>query len=319
MSQPPTDATPELPEQHTPSQEPAAPEAPETPQAPQIDAPPALQAPNYAPQPPHFSAPQEQQAPQAPYFSSAPQQPLAPQVPQAPQYGVPGQPAAPQYLPPQAPQYGAPGQPTYAQPAYGQQHAPQYSQPAAPQYAAPVYAAQPVFAPAPIGTVPGPGGYFDGASDPEDLSRPLYGASFMQATKRFFKSYAKFSGRASRSEYWWVTLFVFLIELVPLVLLLGGAIIMAATSTYDPYTYETTSPNGFGLLLVILGYALLIIIGLALLIPSIAITWRRLHDGNFAGPFYFLGLIPYVGALVLLVFTVLPSKAEGRRFDAELR
>ena len=164
--------------------------------------------------------------------------------------------------------------------------------------------------------MPGPGGYFDGAIDPEDLSRPLYGANFSQAAKRFFKGYAKFSGRASRSEYWWVMLLVFLIELIPLVLLMVGAIVMAASTSYDPVTYESTGPNGFGIVLLVIGYGLLILIALAILVPSIAIAWRRLHDGNFAGPFYFLNFIPYVGSLILIVFMLLPSKAEGRRFDA---
>ncbi|SKV78147.1 Predicted membrane protein [Mycobacteroides abscessus subsp. massiliense] len=45
-----------------------------------------------------------------------------------------------------------------------------------------------------------------GATDPRDLTLPLYGATFGQAITRFFRSYARFSGRASRSEYWWVML-----------------------------------------------------------------------------------------------------------------
>lgn len=47
-----------------------------------------------------------------------------------------------------------------------------------------------------------------GATDPRDLTLPLYGATFGQAVTRFFRSYARFSGRASRSEYWWVQLAV---------------------------------------------------------------------------------------------------------------
>ena len=47
-----------------------------------------------------------------------------------------------------------------------------------------------------------------GATDPRDLTLPLYGATFGQAVARFFRSYARFSGRASRSEYWWVQLAV---------------------------------------------------------------------------------------------------------------
>ena len=184
-----------------------------------------------------------------------------------------------------------------------------------PQYGAPAYGAQAAFPPAPLGTVPGPGGPFDGAIDPDDLSRPLYGANFMQAAKRFFKGYVKFNGRASRSEYWWIMLLVFLAELIPLVFVIVGAIVMATGSSYDPNTYSTT-PNGFGIVLLLIGYGLLLLIGLGILLPSIAVAWRRLHDGNFAGPFYFLAFIPYVGSLILLVFMLLPSKAEGRRFDA---
>src|SRR6185312_8282818 len=54
--------------------------------------------------------------------------------------------------------------------------------------------------------VPGNGGV--------PLDQPLYGASFGQAIKRFFTKYATFSGRASRSEYWWVQLFNFIIVAV---------------------------------------------------------------------------------------------------------
>lgn len=64
-----------------------------------------------------------------------------------------------------------------------------------------------------------PGNYFNpreyGNGDKAPLNQPLYGASFMQATKRFFKKYARFSGYASRSEYWFASLFLFLISLIP--------------------------------------------------------------------------------------------------------
>ena len=46
------------------------------------------------------------------------------------------------------------------------------------------------------------------------LSAPLYGATFGQAIARFFKKYATFSGRASRSEFWWFFLFATVIYLV---------------------------------------------------------------------------------------------------------
>ena len=98
----------------------------------------------------------------------------------------------------------------------------------------------------------------------------------------------------------------------------------SASSTYydDTYAYDSnplgsgsSAATGIGIVLFIIGLGLLIIIGLGMLVPNIAITWRRLHDANFAGPFYFLGFIPYVGYFVLLVFTVLSPNPTGRRFD----
>lgn len=157
-----------------------------------------------------------------------------------------------------------------------------------------------------------------GAASPEDLSLPLYGASFGQAVKRFFKKYTKFTGRASRSEFWWVALFIFLIELVPTILYSIGAGKTARAATMaasDPYGMSTTAPSGGAMALMAVGGILMFLIGLAIIVPYLAIVWRRLHDANLAGPFYFLSFIPGIGGLVLLVLLLLPSKPEGQRFD----
>lgn len=162
--------------------------------------------------------------------------------------------------------------------------------------------------PAPATTLygnPGPGEPYDGATSPEQLHRPLYGASFGQAIARFFKNYATFSGRASRSEYWMVTLFMLIISIV------FGALIGIITATAGLNADGTAElPGGAIALIVVLS-----LFALATLIPSIALQWRRLHDANLAGPFYFLGLIPSVGGLILFIMSVLPPKPEGRRFD----
>jgi len=60
---------------------------------------------------------------------------------------------------------------------------------------------------------------------------------------------------------------------------------------------------------------LLIAWGLATFIPSLALTVRRLHDGNFSGWLVLLALVPFLGALALLVMTILPSNPAGQRFD----
>ncbi len=152
---------------------------------------------------------------------------------------------------------------------------------------------------------PGPGEPYGGASSPADLSRPLYGASFGQAIARFFKNYAKFSGRASRSEYWWIYLFTILVTAVFGVLF---AITLAGAGVSEDGTMELTG----GAITVIVLFSLF---GLATLVPSIAIMWRRLHDANLAGPFAFLSFIPSVGSIIVIILTLLPPKPEGRRFD----
>lgn len=163
-----------------------------------------------------------------------------------------------------------------------------------------------------------------GTTNVDDVTLPYYGASFGQAIKRFFKQYANFTGRASRSEYWWVALFQVLVLLIPGILMFVG-IGMAASATaagmsYDSMGNLTTSgvdqaAAGTGAILMFVGGGLSTVISLALLVPTLAITWRRLHDGNFAGPFFFLSFIPTVGSIALLVLLLLPSKVEGQRFD----
>lgn len=203
--------------------------------------------------------------------------------------------------PPQAPQ------PPQYQPA------PQYQQ--APQY-------QPAYAQAGVYAQPGPGEPFDGAVSADDLSRPLYGASFGQAIRRFFKNYVNFKGRASRSEYWWTQLFLALIMLVPFIVYIVGLFLtlggIAAGSTYDSSTGEyvagADAVAGSGVVVLVIGVILMAAIWLGTLLPSLGLVWRRLHDANFAGPFYFLSLTS-IGSIVVLVFTILGPKPEGRRFD----
>ena len=142
--------------------------------------------------------------------------------------------------------------------------------------------------------------------DPLDLPYP--GAGFGLAVKRFYQNYAKFSGRASRSEFWWVQLFFILTSVV----LAGGGIALGFTwgSTYID---GEAQPGPLFYPFVIL----LTLLNLASIIPMIALTVRRLHDGGFSGLWYLISFVPYIGSFVLLVFAVLPSKREGARFDKD--
>jgi uncharacterized membrane protein YhaH (DUF805 family) len=138
------------------------------------------------------------------------------------------------------------------------------------------------------------------------LWAPYYGAPFPVAVKRFFKKYATFSGRASRSEYWWWTLVAIVVSIVLNIIISAGAPATTASSL------GSGPANGPG---ATFGYILLAIWGLATLVPSLALSVRRLHDGNFSGWLVLLILVPFLGAIALLVFMILPSNPAGQRFD----
>lgn len=154
------------------------------------------------------------------------------------------------------------------------------------------------------GAYPGeyPGGYFPppnlGAQDPKDLTLPLYGATLNQAVSRFFGNYATFSGRASKSEYWWATL-ASCLAVTGLVLL--GAIAAAVIDTDEVSA---------------LFAIVLILFGLALTVPTISLAVRRLHDANLSGWLYLLSFIPLVNYFTWAVFGMLSTNPAGARYDA---
>ena len=108
------------------------------------------------------------------------------------------------------------------------------------------------------------------------------------------KNYATFSGRARRKEYWMFFLFNVLISL-------GLGVLDVVVGTYS-VEYETGLFSGL--------YSLFV------LIPSIAVSVRRLHDTNRSGWWIVISLIPIIGVLVLFVFTCLDSQPGTNRFGA---
>lgn len=112
---------------------------------------------------------------------------------------------------------------------------------------------------------------------------------FGEAIQKAFNNYCNFNGRASRSEYWWFVLFTAIISYV------CQNIAMFAHSQVLSYVFSG-------------------IITLAFLLPSLGICWRRLHDTGRAGGWYFIGLIPIVGWILLIVWFCQPSQPEANRF-----
>jgi uncharacterized membrane protein YhaH (DUF805 family) len=109
------------------------------------------------------------------------------------------------------------------------------------------------------------------------------------------RKYAVFSGRARRKEYWFFVLFYLILAIVL-------CAIDIATGTFNEET-------GFGLLSGLLA--------LGLLIPSLAVTVRRLHDTGRTGWWILIGLVPLVGFIVMLVFTVLDGTPGDNRFGPD--
>ena len=126
--------------------------------------------------------------------------------------------------------------------------------------------------------------------------------TFMESVSTCLKeSYFGFEGRASRSEYWWFTLFLALLEIV--------------TSVLDGFlgTYAVTSSGRM------IGFINLIFL-LAILLPSIAVAVRRLHDTDRSGWFYLLIFIPLIGSIILIIFFIQQGTNGRNRFgDDPLR
>lgn len=106
------------------------------------------------------------------------------------------------------------------------------------------------------------------------------------------QKYAVFSGRARRKEYWFFVLFNIIISIV--------------LSIVDGMIGSFNSEGGIGLLSGIYS--------LAVLIPGIAVSVRRLHDTNRSGWWLLISLIPLIGAIVLLVFMVQDSQEGDNQY-----
>ena len=138
------------------------------------------------------------------------------------------------------------------------------------------------------------------------LDQPLYGATFTQAIARFFTKYATFTGRASQSEYWWAVLGVGGVSMA-----LYGLIMVTAIASIDPVT-GTSSSSSSGLVGAV-GIVWLIWI-LGIMVPTLAVAVRRLHDVGRSGWFYLMTFVPF-GSIVLVVFLASGSAVTGFPFD----
>lgn len=110
---------------------------------------------------------------------------------------------------------------------------------------------------------------------------PQYSSTsdFVGAIKTCISKYVDFNGRAGRPEFWWWTLLVFL---------------LTGVLAFQPWVSS--------------------ILSAAVLLPNLAVTWRRLHDIGKAGGYFFIGLIPIVGWIILIIWLAQPSQPGPNRF-----
>jgi len=197
-------------------------------------------------------------------------------------YGAPGggpydAPNGGQYGQPNGGQYGQPGGP------YGQPNAGQYGQPNAGQYGQPG---------GPYGQPGGPYGQPGGYPPPGYPTQRGYlqggPVDFQSAIRLQIENVTNFQGRASLSAYWWYALALFIVNVV--LEIFSVAIGSVALS-----------------LLVDLA---VFVVGLS----ALSVAVRRMHDTDKSGWMLLLGLIPFVGWIVVLIFALLPGTPNQNRF-----
>jgi uncharacterized membrane protein YhaH (DUF805 family) len=115
--------------------------------------------------------------------------------------------------------------------------------------------------------------------------------NFTQAIASGFQNYVNFSGRAVRSEYWFWTLFTILVSIV------AGLIDLALFRSLDFSPLQS-------------------LVGLGLLLPSLAVSIRRLHDLDRIG-WWFLLVFTIIGAIVLLVWNCMRGTIGPNRFGPD--
>ena len=103
---------------------------------------------------------------------------------------------------------------------------------------------------------------------------------------KVLRNYVGFEGRARRKEFWMFALINFII----------GLILSAIEAVFGSFGILST------------------LYGLAILLPSLAVTVRRLHDTNKTGWWVLIGLVPVIGFIVLLIMTIQDSTPGANQY-----
>jgi uncharacterized membrane protein YhaH (DUF805 family) len=120
---------------------------------------------------------------------------------------------------------------------------------------------------------------------------------FGAAVQAFWANYTNFKGRARRSEYWFIQLFLVITNL-------AAAAIDFALMDGDVDRFIANGGGG------IVGLVWIV----ATIVPALAVLVRRLHDTGRTGWWALIGFVPVIGGIVLLVFTVLDSDSGDNKY-----
>ena len=123
----------------------------------------------------------------------------------------------------------------------------------------------------------------------------------INAYKNFFKGYAEFTGRSTRPDYWWVWLGNFILSIPFWVIYIYTVYLSAVMDSVSDSASEAAFMI-FGLVAIIY-----VVFYLAILVPTIALTVRRLRDAGFHWAFIFLRFAP-MGGIALLILFAMPTK-----------
>ena len=123
----------------------------------------------------------------------------------------------------------------------------------------------------------------------------------IDAYKNFFKNYAEFTGRSTRSDFWWIWLGNLIISIPFWIIYISTVYLSTEMDSVSDSASEATFMF-FGLVAII--YA---VFYLAILVPTLALSVRRLRDAGFHWAFIFLRFAP-MGGIALLILHAMPTK-----------
>lgn len=135
--------------------------------------------------------------------------------------------------------------------------------------------------------------------------------TFTEAVRSCLSQYAVFRGRAPRSEFWWFWVFTLLVEVAAVVvggMLFAGSVTATQVGMDQMHAwYLFAAPNWLS------G-----IVHLALILPSLAVAVRRLHDVGRSGWWFLIVFVPFFGILLLLFWWVQPSDPRPNAYGPPL-